>query len=265
VTTPARGTGRPLVGVSVLVPRSSGQAEALSSRLRALGAEAVEAPTISIQPPADPRPLADAVARAGRGDYTWVAFTSPNAVEATLGVVGATGLGGARIAAVGAGTRRALAGRGVEPDLMPQRSTARGLASALAGRSPSSESPSGRAGRVLLPRADIASAGLPRALEDAGWLVDEVEAYRTVPVRELPGGVAERLRAGGIDVVAFSSGSTARNLLALLDGPPADAVRIVSIGPSTTEVCRGLGLSVNVEADPHDLDGLVAAVVAAAS
>lgn len=257
--TSGAGTGGagPLAGVSVLVPRSAGQSGDLSARLRALGAGAVDAPTISIQPTRDPEALSSALARAAEGDFDWVAFTSPNAVSAVLDLAGAEGLGRARLAVVGSGTRRALAERGREPDLVPGRSTARGLAAELAdGAEP---------GRVLLPRADIASSGLPRALEDAGWDVEEVEAYRTVPVRELPEGVEADLRAGRVDVIAFTSGSTARSLVGLLDGPPPGAARVVTIGPTTSAVCEQLGMRVTAEADPHDLDGLVDAIIAASA
>lgn len=257
MTEPAEPGGeRALDGVTVLVPRSAGQGGELSARLRALGAEPVEAPTISIQPTRDPEALSAALARATEGDYDWVAFTSPNAVSAVMDAVGPEGLGPARLAAVGQGTRQALAECGREPDLVPERSTARGLAAELAdGSDP---------GRVLLPRADIASSGLPRALEDAGWYVDEVEAYRTVPVRELPEGVESDLLAGRIDVIAFTSGSTARSLVGLLGGSPPRSPRVVTIGPSTSAVCEQLGMRVAAEADPHDLDGLVDAVVASA-
>lgn len=248
-------TDRPLAGATVLVPRSAGQASAFVRRLRSRGADVVEAPTISIQPPRDVEALAAAVARVGAGVYDWVAFTSPNAVEAVLAVADRDVLAGAALAVVGHGSGQALRRHGLEPALVPARSTAKGLAAALAAE--------GVPGRVLLPRADIAGVGLPRALEDAGWVVDEVEAYRTAPVRELPEGVAERLRTGAIDVVAFSSGSTARNLTALLGGLPHPRTRVASIGPSTSEVCRELGLSVHAEAARQDLDGLATAVVAA--
>jgi uroporphyrinogen-III synthase len=39
----------------------------------------------------------------------------------------------------------------------------------------------------------------------------------------------------------------------------------VSIGPETTRAARAAGVSVVDEAEPHDLDGLVAAVERAAS
>ena len=38
---------------------------------------------------------------------------------------------------------------------------------------------------------------------------------------------------------------------------------MISIGPVTSETARELGLRVDAEADPHTIDGLVAAVLAA--
>jgi uroporphyrinogen-III synthase len=39
----------------------------------------------------------------------------------------------------------------------------------------------------------------------------------------------------------------------------------VSIGPVTSVEARGLGIAVDVEAERHDVDGLIAALVADAS
>jgi uroporphyrinogen III methyltransferase/synthase len=248
---------RELHGHSVVVPRTRQQASALSERLRALGAEPVEAPTIATAASREPQRLAAAAGELRDRAYDWVALTSPNGVAALLDAVAAAGgdarwLAGARVAAVGTGTAAALADRGVRADLIPQRFTTRGLAAALM----SADAPS----RVLLPRADLAGPALAEELAQAGWGVEQVEAYRTVPVEALPGEAARRLRDGEVDAVAFPSSSTVRNLVELLGGPPADGVAIVSIGPVTSQACTEVGLRVDAEADPHDLDGLVEAV-----
>ena len=251
---------RPLHGAAVLVPRTRHQASELSSFLRALGAEPVEAPTIAIAPAADPAALQAALARAADGAYDWVAFTSANGVEAVTAAVAALGADArlfarTRLAVVGTATAEALGAMGLRPDLIPDAATTRGLAGALLGTEGGT--------RVLLPRADIATPSLTAALRGGGWTVDEVEAYRTVPVDSLEDAVAVRLRDGDLDVIAFASSSTARNLVALLGGLPHRSIRIASIGPATSQTCRELGLPVDAEADSHDVDGLVAAVQAA--
>ena len=47
----------PLFGSKIVVTRAADQAAELSDRLRALGADAIELPVISLEPPADPAPL----------------------------------------------------------------------------------------------------------------------------------------------------------------------------------------------------------------
>jgi len=254
---------RPLHGLSVLVPRTRQQASALSDRLRALGAEPVEAPTIAIEPGREPERLRAELAAAADGAYDWMALTSVNGVDAVFAAIAAMGadarlLARVRVAVVGSGTAEALTARGVRADLVPERFTTTGLADALL-RAPT---PPGRAPRMLLPRADIATPVLTRMLAEAGWDAVEVEAYRTVPVPALDPEVRQRLDDGGIDLLAFASSSTVRNFVDLYDGPVLGAV--ASIGPVTTETCRQLGLTVAAEADPHDIAGLVQAVVAAA-
>ena len=255
---------RPLHGVSVLVPRTRHQAGELSERLRGLGAEPVEAPTIAIEPASDPEQLRAAVAALADGAYDWVVFTSTNAVDATWEHVQGLGLdarlfAGVGIAAVGAGTAASLADLGLRADVVPDRQTATALGQALLAATPEGTA------RALLPRADIGGPAVATALTEAGWAVDDIEAYRTVAVDSLPSAVLERLSAGEVDVIAFSSSSTARNFVALFGGPPPATTRVASIGPSTSATCAEHGVTVDAEADPHDIDGLVDAVMRAVS
>ena len=254
---------RPLHGVSVLVPRTRHQAGELSERLRGLGAEPVEAPTIAIEPTRESDRLRAAVASLADGAYDWIVFTSTNAVDATWEQAQTLGLdarlfAGVGIATVGSGTAAALADLGLRADVVPERMTTSGLAAALLD---GAASPA----RALLPRADIATPVLAAALTDAGWDVDDVEAYRTVPAAALPPGVAERVLDGDVHVLAFASSSTVRNFVDLLGAAVPDEVLVASIGPVTSATCEELGVRVDAQADPHDIDGLVAAVQAVVS
>jgi uroporphyrinogen III methyltransferase / synthase len=83
-------------------------------------------------------------------------------------------------------------------------------------------------------------------------------------VREAPDEAAIAA-AEDADYVTFTSSSTVRNLReALGDRFPAKA-RIVSIGPITSETVREEGLEVAVEADRHDVEGLLTALLADAA
>lgn len=249
----------PLAGVRVLVPRAPGQARALSDRIRALGGEPVEAPVLTIEP-GDRVALEHAVRDLAAGRFRVLCLTSPNGVDALADALAAAGLdtralaGAGSVACVGRGTAGRLWQRcRVRADLLPPRATTRSLGEAI----PAGDGP------ALLPRADIASPVLPAVLTAKGYDPVEVVAYRTGRPSELPTEVLAALAGDQVDLVAVASPSTARNLVALLDGRPWSR-QVVSIGPVTSATCRELGLGVLAEADPHDLDGLTAALVRAA-
>src|SRR5436190_8631642 len=71
---------RPLSGKRIVVTRTRKQASVLSNKLRALGAQVIELPTIRIEPPTDLREFAELVQDAHI--YDWIVFTSANGVEA---------------------------------------------------------------------------------------------------------------------------------------------------------------------------------------
>ena len=230
-----------LTGRRVLVPRAPAQAPELSERVRALGGEPVEAPTILIEP-GDDDALRAALRDLADGAFTVACLTSPNGVVAVEQALEAEGL-----------DARVFAGLRLRPDLLPEKATTRALAEAI---------PPGE-GRALLPRADIASQILTDVLAAQGYEPVDVVAYRTVAPDRLPAEVLADLEAGRIDLLAFGSSSTVRNFVALTR-PEQRRGAVVSIGPVTSATCAELGLEVAVEADPHDLDGLVDALVRAA-
>ncbi len=249
----------PLAGQRVLVARTREQAGELSRRVRALGGRPVEAPVLQLGPGEQPA-LAASLRRLARGEVAVLALTSPNGVDAVAdamaaaelpaGILARVGL----VACVGRGTDDRLAERlGRRADLLPPQATTRSLGAAI---------PAGH-GTALLPRADLASPELPAALAAKGYEVDEVVAYRILRPAALPAPVLAQLARGEIDLIAVTSPSTVHNLVALLGGHRWSG-RLVSIGPVTSAACASHGLTVAAEADPHDLDGLVAALVAAA-
>jgi len=246
---------RPLHGRRVVVTRARAQASSLAQALRELGAEVVELPAIRIEP----RIESEGVSRAidSIGDYALVCMTSPNGVRLLFEAMSerdldARALAGATVAAIGPGTARALAEHGVLADVVPERFVAEALVEELAGIDVSGQ-------RVLIARAAEARDVLPDALRERGAEVDVVALYETV--REEPN--AEAVEAArGADYVTFTSSSTVRNLTeALGERFPRDA-RVVSIGPVTSETAREAGLEVHAEAARHDVEGLVAALLA---
>jgi uroporphyrinogen III methyltransferase/synthase len=248
---------RPLHGEVVAVTRARAQASGLAGRLRELGAEVVETPAIRIEPRPVEGELMEAVERIG--EYTLVCFTSPNGVRLLFEALASAGrdaraLAGAAVAAIGPGTAAALVEHGIRADVVPERFVAEALVEAL-----EPVEVDGR--RVLVARAAEARSVLPDVLRGRGAIVDDVALYDTVAEPLTDPQLAGLERA---TYVTFTSSSTVRFLLDSDARPPAGA-RIVSIGPVTSATAEERGLTPDVEAERHDIDGLVDALTADAA
>lgn len=249
----------PLFGQCIAVTRARGQAGELAAKLRALGADAKEFPTIEIVPAADYEPLDRAIGELGA--YDWVIFTSANGVRFFLDRLdrSATDLRSlrARICAIGPATRRAVEALHLKVDLMPEEYVAEGLVEAFAVHDLAGK-------KILLPRAAVARDLVPVELARRGAMIDVVEAYRTV----IPEDARERARelfANGPkpDWITFTSSSTVSNFHHAVGPGALEGVRVASIGPVTTETARRLGIRVDVQADTFTVDGLVKAIIGA--
>ncbi|HEY8533960.1 MAG TPA: uroporphyrinogen-III synthase [Micromonospora sp.] len=252
---------RPLYGWKVLVPRTKEQAGVMSARLRTYGAIPCEVPTIAVEPPRTPAQMERAIKGLVDGRYAWVIFTSVNAVRAVWEKFAELGLdarhfGGVKIACVGDATANAVRAFGIEPELVPSgEQSSEGL---LAEFSPHDDvlDP---VGRVLLPRADIATETLAAGLIELGWEVDDVTAYRTVRAAPPPAEIRDAIKSGGFDAVLFTSSSTVRNLVGIAGKPHARTV-VAVIGPKTAETAKEFGLRVDVQPEHASVPDLVEAL-----
>jgi uroporphyrinogen III methyltransferase/synthase len=249
----------PLFGRRVLVTRPRADAAGLSAALRALGAEPVEIPTVRIAPAEDPAPLDAALDRLD--DYDVLLLASARAVEALAERARARGVSldrpSLRVACVGPRTARAARRHGLPVHLVPERADGEGLAGALAR----DLEPRGR--RFLLPRSEIGRDALPDALVAAGGAVDAVVAYRTLPEEAGRDDLNERLEAGALDALTFTSPSTVRNFLAMLRPAAREAAGrcvVAAIGETTAAALREVGLPPRVVPDRPEADALAAAL-----
>ncbi len=250
---------RPLFGKRIIVTRSRSQASDVVEKLGLLGADVLEFPTIRIEPPEDVSPLQTAVNNLGQ--YQWVIFTSVNGVEAFFDNLykqggDARALGHLKVCAIGPVTSQRLQSNGIRPDLIPPRFVAESVIEAL-------EQVDDLAGKkILLPRADIARADLPVALEKLGAQVDEVVAYRTVMDESPKEAAIKAIDDDTVDWVTFTSSSTVRNFLSQVDKEKlaGKKIRLASIGPITSQTIVKAGLTVDVEAEHYTIPGLIDAI-----
>src|SRR5690606_27845229 len=172
-----------------------------------------------------------------------VAFTSVNGVHIALedkAIAGA--LAAKMIVAIGPKTKQALTEHGLDSE-MPESYSSEGLERMLKGRYKS----------ILFLRSAQGSQYLSDGLRAAGILVDDIPLYGVVNSSDSR---LDRLieQAGEVDIFAFTSSSTARNLISRArEMGREDEMRkalakatVTAIGKPTAQELSRLGVAVDV-------------------
>jgi uroporphyrinogen III methyltransferase/synthase len=250
---------RPLTGKRIVITRARAQSAVLAQSIEELGGRVVEFPTIEIQPAADLSALDEAIADLSR--YDWLIFTSANGVDIFLERLAPErrNLTTLRCAAIGPETARRLAAAGITECLVPESYRAEGILEML-------EPEALRGKRVLIPRAANAREVLPETLRQWGAEVDVVETYRAVLADTDPAELTGFLERGEIDMVTFTSSSTAENFVRLFGGRSLSDILngtpVACIGPITENTVAKLGTVAAVTAHEFTIAGLVRAMAA---
>jgi uroporphyrinogen III methyltransferase / synthase len=249
---------RPLFGRRIVVTRATVMGGTLAQKLRALGADVLEAPTTTIEP-VDTAAIDAVIEKLER--YDWLILTSQVGVRLFWDALrraklDSRALHGIRIGVIGPATAAALREHGVEGDVIPQRFVGEGLLESLTAEA------SIRGANVLYAAAADAREVVPRGLREAGASVDVVALYRSVPNEPVGISLREAIDGESVDVVTFASGSAVDGFVELVGAERATRSRAVSIGPITTAAARSHSIEVVAEASEATIDALVDAVVA---
>jgi len=250
---------KPLFGQRIVVTRARHQASELSQAIEALGGEPWEFPTIEIAPPSDKSYLIKAINNLK--EFQWLIFTSVNGVEGFFAELknqerDVRDLAGLEIAAIGPATQAALELRGIRAAFVPDEFRAEKVVEGLTGRVVAGQ-------KVLLARAEEARDILPVSLKAMGVEVWDVPVYKTILGGANRTELQRLLRDKEIHTVTFTSSSTVRNFITLLDGDLSllDGVALYSIGPITSATAQELGLTIFKEAAQYTISGLVDALL----
>lgn len=250
---------RPLYGQRIIVTRARHQASALSQAIEELGGEPWEFPAIEITSPTEPAKLTHAIKNLNR--FQWLIFTSVNGVEAFFQELLNLGkdirdLHNIDIVAIGPATKAALEKRCLKVSFVPEEYRAEKIIEGLASRVLPGQS-------VLLARAEEARDILPESLKALGADVWDVPAYRTILGNANKEELKNLLRDKAVTAVTFTSSSTVRNFLHLLDGEKEllQGVKLYSIGPITSQTAGDSGLSIYREAKEYTIKGLIQALL----
>ena len=227
--------------------------------LRDQGATVLLQPAIKIGPPEDWGPLDQAIR--SLANYDIVIFCSHNGVkyffQRLLGSgVDGRAFGGAKIAVVGSQTARSLADFHLSADIIPTDFRGESLANELA--------PTAAGTKILIVRASRGRDLLQDALQSAGADVSQVIAYAHRDVVQADEQILQMASDGKIDWITITSSATAENLNKMF-GPALHRSRIASLSPVTSQTLDDLGIEVSAEANPHTMQGLVEAIVAASA
>jgi uroporphyrinogen III methyltransferase/synthase len=248
----------PLFGRRIVITRAAPEGAEFARRLRQLGAEAIEFPTIETVPPGSYQVLDAAIV--GIQSFDWIVFTSATGVDSLVErfrmlEVDIRAAAGARIAAIGPATAARLRHYGLKVAAIPTEYRAEAIIDALGEQAITGAS-------FLIPRAQVAREILPQLLHEKGAReVVVAPAYQTAIPRDAD---VERIRKliadRAIDLVTFTSSSTVNNFRAMV-GQTAGRLRAAAIGPITAETARASGFEVVVSPAEYTVDSLVDAIL----
>lgn len=247
----------PLAGIGVLVTRPQGQAHRFMQRIAELGGEAWWLPGLVIEPPADMTSFTQVVN--DLEGFEWVVFISPTAVECAWPAISARGglPPGVRVAAVGQGSARALAERGVSDVLTPVAGKA-DSESLLA--LPELQVMAGQ--RVAIFRGEGGRPLLADTLRARGAEVRHAVCYRRVLPKLDAAPVLQAWRAGRIQAVTAFSRDSLDGLVGLLSPEGRELLYKTPLfvpHPRIAEHARALGIARTIVA-PAGEDGVLLAL-----
>jgi len=254
-------TNMSLINKKIIITRAQEQASEAHEIFKNNGAEVFDLPSLIIGPPDDWSPLDVALKQIYT--YDWIIFSSANGVknveerikqiDLSLSKISKT----IKIAAVGRKTASLLSDINAKISFVPSDF----VADSLVANFPQNEIGL----KLFIPRVQTGGRSiLSDSFKLKGAEVTEVAAYESSCPQDIPQKTIDALNSGKIDIIAFTSGKTVINTVSLLKKyfgenwlKLIEKIKIVSIGPQTSNSCKKFIRKPDKEANPHDLHGLL--------
>lgn len=245
---------KPLFGKNIIVTRSREQSSEMSRKIVELGGNPIEYPTIKIK--GINQEECDERVRDLRG-YTHVIFTSVNGVDLFFESLerchkDARAFCNIHVTAIGEGTRKALAIKGIKADFVPEKYIGEAL---VTGLTPYLNKNS----KILIPRSKNARMYVVKELEKI-CEVDEVQTYETLREDHDHIDAIEMLKAKEVAYITFTSSTTVQFFVEKIGIQNLEWInecKCISIGPQTSKKAEELGIKLYKEAEEYTINGII--------
>ena len=250
---------KPLFGKDVIVTRARTQSSSLVSKISDLGGNPIEIPTIKINKIENNIELENEIKNIR--DYTYLVLTSKNAVQIFFDKLykmnlDSRALANLKVCAVGSATAKEIRNNGINPDIIPEQFVSEYLFEELKSVLKSTD-------KVLIPRAKNARDFLVNKISKI-CSVKEVHIYQTVLNNINKDEILKELNSLEEKYITFTSSSTVTNFVDIIGIDNIDKLnklKVISIGPITTETAKNIGINVYREANISTIEGMVDCII----
>jgi uroporphyrinogen III methyltransferase/synthase len=161
-----------------------------------------------------------------------------------------------KVCAIGSATAKEIKNRGIKADIVPEKFVAEYLFEELKPVLKEND-------KVLIPRAKNARDFL---VDKIGEICEakEIHTYETVvdPTRKEE--ILDVLNQGDTNYITFASSSTVKNFVEIIGQENLDKlenIKVISIGPITTQTTKELNINIYKEAEVSTIDGMIDIII----
>ncbi|GGE75939.1 uroporphyrinogen-III synthase [Priestia taiwanensis] len=247
----------PLQGKRIVITREKQQAKEFAEKLKQAKSIPITIPLITIDAVEKTKELREQVRNIA--SYQWIVFTSKNAVTYFFDLLQAVTKQYAlpkhmKVAAIGSKTKKVLETIGVHVHFVPSVFEGDAFATELTEHIQSGE-------RVLFPKGNLARSSITEIMQKHHIDVKDLIVYETKENRRSQEGLQEVIAMKQIDVLTFSSPSTVRAFVSLLEGiewkQQIEGIHIACIGPVTEQAAIEYGMKPTIVPAVYTFDELV--------